>query len=97
MKSWPSKFSPEMAKNHWPGSMVLVSVEMIPGGPHFLILPFTASAILDTDQMGGFTESYGVIWELQFVGFKVLLMAVTLRNLFDLGYKSTCFKLANGR
>lgn len=34
-----------MARNHCPGRRVLVSAETVPGGPHFTILPPTASAI----------------------------------------------------
>lgn len=41
-----------MAKNHWPGWRVRVSVEMDPGGPHFRIVPLTASAISETVQGG---------------------------------------------
>ncbi|KAK1551750.1 hypothetical protein Q3G72_004063 [Acer saccharum] len=54
MMSWPSKYSPVTAKNHWflPGFKSLVSVPMDPGGPHLSILPLTDSAISVTVQMG---------------------------------------------
>lgn len=68
MKLWASKFWPVRGRNHWPGLRVLVSVEIVPGGPHSMILPFTASAISWTDQRGGFDfgkeglEHWGVIF-----------------------------------
>lgn len=65
-----------MAKNHWPGSMVRVSVQMVPGGPHFTILPPTASAMSVTVQSGEFEGPQGVTWVLWLEWFKVLLMEV---------------------
>lgn len=66
IKSWASNLSPVMAKNHWPGWRVLVSVEMVPGGPHLMILPLTASDISETVQGGG-GGFEGGIWVMSLV------------------------------
>lgn len=85
-KSWASKFGPAMAKNHWLGCRVLVSVDMVPGGPHFTILPLTAAAISETvhrvfdSDSGGFGE----------LGFMENLVAIEIECLLGFMIESRC-------
>lgn len=67
MKLWASKFCPTRGRNHCPGSRVLVSVQIVPGGPHLMILPLTALAISEMVQRGEFDGEENVAWGIKII------------------------------